>query len=82
MSFDVFETAGAEHLINEMHPVFGRMHTLHEMEVGGKPGRYVRDEQHAYLCFEEGIFTENSCCNLRVDMIIERLKAGDRLKEQ
>lgn len=76
MSFDVFETSDGTYLVNEMHPVFGRVHTTHEMEVAGKPGRYLWDSAAREWRFEEGIFTENSCCNLRVRMLIQRLEAG------
>jgi hypothetical protein len=78
MSFDIFETSDGQYLINEIHPVFGRMQTTYEMEVDGKPGRYVWDSETQQWCFEEGIFTENFCCNLRVRMVLDHLIAGER----
>jgi glutathione synthase/RimK-type ligase-like ATP-grasp enzyme len=70
MSFDVFETPEGGYLVNELHPVFGRDPWDHSMEINGKPGRYVYDEGEATWKFEEGIFTENSCCNLRVQVVL------------
>lgn len=75
MSFDIFETPDGDYLLNEMHSVFGRDPWDHSMEVDGKPGRYVRNGKNRMWKFEEGVFTENSCCNLRVRMILERLQS-------
>ena len=78
MSFDIFEKRDGSYLVNEFHPVFGRAPWDHSMKVNGKPGRYVRNESTRDWQFEEGIYTENSCCNLRVRMIIDRLVANEK----
>jgi len=66
MSLDIFESPDGEYLVNELHPVFGRDPWDHSMEVNGKPGRYVYREAERRWAFEEGIFTENASCNMRV----------------
>jgi hypothetical protein len=78
MSLDILRTKDGTYLVNEFHPVFGRDPWDHSMEVNGKPGRYVRNESTGDWQFEEGIYTENSCCNLRVKMIIDRLIAEEK----
>lgn len=78
MSLDVFETPDGRYWVNELHAVFGRDPWDHSMEVNGTPGRYVYDEKRAAWIFEEGIFTENAACNLRVKKVLEML--GKRLE--
>ncbi len=73
MSLDIFETPEGGYLVNELHPVFGRDPWDHSMEVDGKPGRYVYDEERGSWIFEEGIYTENASCNLRVKRTLELL---------
>lgn len=73
MSLDIFELPDGSYRINELHPVFGRDPWDHSMEVNGEPGRYYRDGKTGEWVFEKGVFTENSCCNLRVKMVLEHL---------
>jgi len=75
MSLDIFETVDGHYYINELQTVFGRDPWDHQMEVNGKPGRYVYDQSDRQWSFEEGIFTENACCNLRVECLLEMLAA-------
>lgn len=73
MALDVFQTPRGEFFVNELHTVFGRDPWDHQMEVDGKPGRYVYDQAAGTWAFQEGIYTQNSCCNLRVGYVLEQL---------
>jgi hypothetical protein len=73
MGIDIFETADGEYLVNELHTVFASP-SPHKLKVGGKPGRYVYDEDDTCWRFEEGTFFENAGCNLRVEALLDTLE--------
>ena len=74
MDCDILMTKDDCYLVNELQPIFG-MDDPSEPQcmVNGKPGRYIYDEVKATWVFEEGIFTENFCCNLRVMAVLKQL---------
>ena len=72
MSLDIFETPNGQYRVNELQTVFGT-NRPYEMLVNGKPGRYLYDNDTARWRFEEGIFCQNGCCNLRVADLVELL---------
>jgi len=72
MNLDIFETPDGRYLVNELQSVFGTKRP-YQMVVNGKPGRYIRDEASGTWWFDEGIFCQNGCCNLRVEDLLSRL---------
>ncbi len=78
MSLDIFEATNGQYLVNELQTVFGT-NRPYEMLVNGKPGRYLYDKDTALWRFEEGIFCQNGCCNLRVADLLELLGATAEL---
>lgn len=72
MDMDVFETSDGRFLINELQSVFGAVDTA-QMYIDGVPGRYRR--VNGEYVFEEGRFCKNACCNLRIEDLLELLKA-------
>lgn len=72
MDLDVFETADGRYLVNELQAVFGSKNR-NQMCIDGKPGRFVRDEEHRQWRFEEGDFCGNKSCNMRVMTLLELL---------
>ncbi|MGA2323121.1 MAG: hypothetical protein ABSG22_04665 [Sedimentisphaerales bacterium] len=71
MDLDIFETSDGHYLVNELQTVFGS--DPRQMEIGGKPGRYTYDQDRKRWIFEEGIFWQNNCCNLRVKRLVKSL---------
>jgi len=71
MNLDIFETSDGRYLVNELQTVFGSDPS--QMEIGGKPGRYTYDQDRKRWIFEEGIFWQNNCCNLRVEHLVKSL---------
>jgi hypothetical protein len=72
MDLDIFETVEGRYMVNELQTVFGT-NRPYEMLVKGTPGRYLYDENTCQWRFEEGIFCQNGCCNLRVIDLLEKL---------
>jgi hypothetical protein len=72
MCLDIFETTDGRYLVNELQSVFGTA-LPYEMMVNGVPGRYLYDGATGAWRFEEGIFCQNGCCNLRVADLARRL---------
>ena len=75
MSLDIFEAPDGRFAVNELQAVFGWDPWEYQMVVNGKPGRYVYDVLKGHWNFEEGIFSENACCNLRVEYVLKMLVA-------
>jgi hypothetical protein len=76
MAVDVFETDDGRLLVNELQTLFGTSHSVHQLKVNGVPGRYLHDEQAQAWVFEAGDFSRNSCANLRVQHLTERIVAA------
>jgi len=72
MCLDIFETADGRYLVNELQTVFGT-NRPYEMLVNGTPGRYRYEVAAGCWRFEEGIFCQNGCCNLRVLDLLAQL---------
>ena len=72
MGVDIFKTADGRHLVNELQTVFSATWDS-QMFVKGKPGRYLYDEATETWRFEEGFFSQNGCCNLRVEVVLKML---------
>ncbi len=77
MDVDIFETTDGRLLVNELQTVFGASTPVDQLRVDGKPGRYVFDAEAKPGVdpwrFEEGDFSRNACCNLRVQYVIDAL---------
>jgi len=83
MNVDIFETTDGRYLVNEIQSLFAA-YLDSQMNVDGKPGRYLYEYSEARWRFEEGIFCKNRCCNLRVEALVELLnemRSGSRLKK-
>jgi glutathione synthase/RimK-type ligase-like ATP-grasp enzyme len=74
MDLDIFETPDRRYLVNELQALFGS-YLPYQMRVNDRPGRYVWDQSAKGWCFEEGIFNQNGSCSLRVQALIEVLRA-------
>ena len=72
MDLDIFETDDGRYLVNELQSVFGTVRP-YQMLVKSKAGRYLYNYDAKAWHFEEGIFCQNGCCNLRVQALVERL---------
>lgn len=72
MCLDIFETEDGRYLVNELQTVFGT-NRPYEMLLNGTPGRYLYDNSAGSWHFEEGVFCQNGCCNLRVADLLESL---------
>jgi len=72
MALDIFEVGGRGYLVNELQAMFGASIDV-QMRVGGKAGRYVCDDETGTWRFEEGDFSRNGCCNLRVEALLKTL---------
>lgn len=72
MDVDVFETEDGRYLVNELQALFGTL-LDYQMLVDGKPGRYLYDDSSAGWRFEEGVFCQNGCGNLRVEAFLKQL---------
>lgn len=71
MTFDIFEDAHGDFLVNEMQAIMGA-YAPSQMYIDGVPGRYVRrDEQWV---FEEGEFCRHACDMLRIETLLEMLQ--------
>ena len=72
MNLDIFETADGCYLVNELQSMFGTIRP-YQMLVKGKAGRYLYDYDAKSWHFEEGVFCQNGCCNLRIETLVEML---------
>ena len=79
MSMDVFQKPNGELLVNELQSVFGAYDTA-QMYVNGVPGRYTR--ANGKYVFEEGRFCQNTCCNLRIEDLLNMLKEREESKQK
>lgn len=77
MDLDIFETTDGRYLVSELQCVFGTVRP-YQMLVNGKAGRYLYAYDARSWHFEEGIFCQNGCCNLRVEALVEML--GDHVE--
>jgi len=78
MSFDTMVNPDGSPLVIEAQSIFGDTADPRKLRVDGKPGRYVYDESEGKWRFEEGIFDQNICCNLRVECLLDSLGHSDR----
>lgn len=70
VSMDIFETPEG-YLVNEIQTYFGQSDS-YQMKVDGVIGRYIYRKSWE---FEEGDFARNQCYNLRLEHLLEQLKA-------
>jgi hypothetical protein len=75
MAMDVFQTPDGKLWVNELQSVFGAR-VPSQMYINGVPGRY-RCQRGGFV-FEEGLFCRNSCCDLRIEDLINILEAQDK----
>lgn len=66
MSFDIIFFNDKYYFI-EAQAVFGTTQIGHKLEVDGKKGAYIFEEQNKKWKFIEGDFDKNNCCNARVE---------------
>jgi hypothetical protein len=72
MDLDIFETGDGRFIVNELQCVFGSI-LPYQMLVNGRAGRYLYESSRGSWAFEEGIFCQNACCNLRVEALVRGL---------
>ncbi len=70
MDVDVFETPEGSLLVNELQTVFGASHSVDQLRLNGRPGRFVRGDDGSWR-FEEGDFARNHCANERIRYVLE-----------
>ncbi|MCR3921910.1 MAG: hypothetical protein NUK65_05235 [Firmicutes bacterium] len=76
LNVDVFEDQQGNYFVNELQPFWGAVDTS-QMYVDGKPGRYFF--RNGGWFFEEGVFCQNACCNLKVQAFINQLEEAHLL---
>jgi hypothetical protein len=74
MSVDVLLDEAGNLFVNELQGVFGMLNDYACM-VDGKIGRMHRDAETGAWQFEEGDFCRNRMCNLRVEVVLQKLGA-------
>jgi glutathione synthase/RimK-type ligase-like ATP-grasp enzyme len=74
MSFDILQSSSNEFFIIELQSLFGDTKSGRKCIVNGKLGRYIFKEKENSWTFEEGIFDQNNCANLRVEWLLGILK--------
>jgi glutathione synthase/RimK-type ligase-like ATP-grasp enzyme len=74
MSMDVLTGSDGCLYVTEMQSLFGDPVSQRKLIIDGKAGRYVYCSEQAEWKFEEGVFDQNHCCNLRVAHIIQQLE--------
>lgn len=79
MALDIFETPEGEFLVNEMQAYFGAL-VPEMLKVGGTPGRYLYDSNAGTYKFEAGEFARNACCNLRLELALDKLGLPTTIK--
>lgn len=72
MNVDIFETPDGRFVVNEIQSHFAA-YVESQMYIDGRPGRYRYGYADREWRFEEGIFCRNSCCNLRVEALLDLL---------
>lgn len=72
MNVDIFETPNGDFVVNEIQSHFAA-YIESQMYIDGKPGRYLYDYATHEWQFEEGVFCQNSCCDLRVKTLLDQL---------
>lgn len=72
MNVDIFETLDGRYVVNEIQSHFAA-YIESQMYIDGRPGRYLYDYSDREWRFEEGVFCRNSCCNLRVEALLDLL---------
>ena len=72
MNVDIFETPDGRLVVNEIQSHFAA-YVESQMYIDGKPGRYLYDYSNREWRFEEGVFCRNSCCDLRVKVLLDQL---------
>lgn len=70
MCFDIFEDKSGNFYMNEMQVIFGTS-TEAQLIINDTPGRYVY--KNGWV-FEEGDYARNGCNNLRIDLLLSKLK--------
>ncbi len=78
MNVDIFLTPDGRLVVNEVQSHFAA-YIESQMYIDDRPGRYLYDYADRDWRFEEGVFCRNSCCNLRVEALLDRL---DRVASQ
>lgn len=73
MNVDVFETRDGRYLINELQTVFGATTPADQLRVNDRPGRYLYSVSEKQWVFEEGDFSRNAVCNMRIEYILSHL---------
>ncbi len=78
MAIDVFLTFDGRLLVNELQALFGVDDPSEpQCVVDGKAGRMIWDSVTSSWQFQEGAFCNNSCCDLRVKILLEQLERSD-----
>jgi hypothetical protein len=72
INVDIFETPDGQFVVNEIQSHFAA-YIESQMYIDGKPGRYLYDSTLREWRFEEGVFCRNSCCDLRVKVLLDQL---------
>ncbi len=74
MAVDTFVTSDGRLLVNELQALFGVFDPLEpQCVVDEEAGRMRWDEQMHSWQFQAGPFCDNSCCNLRVEVLLQQL---------
>lgn len=76
MDVDVFETQDGRLLVNELQAVFGAGYAVHQLQVNGEPGRFLR--RGGDFVFEPGEFARNACANARIQDFLDRHPEAER----
>lgn len=74
MDVDIFETQEGTYLVNELQAIFGS-YLPYQMQINGKPGRYVYSDEKGFV-FEEGEFNRLNSKLLYVEDFVARLSSG------
>ncbi len=74
MSIDVLISPDGNNYVTELQSLFGDTVKHRKLMIDGKPGRYIYDQSNDEWVFQEGIFDQNICCNLRVEHVIKMLE--------
>lgn len=77
ISLDVMVEPNDKPYVIEVQSLFGCTHDPRKLRVNGKAGRYIFDKEKNNWVFQEGIFDQNICCNLRVEYLLKFL---DKIK--
>ncbi|MCK4752009.1 MAG: hypothetical protein KAS75_01085 [Planctomycetes bacterium] len=74
MSIDVLIGGDGQIYVTELQSLFGDTVEHRKLIIDGKPGRYLYNKAKKSWEFQEGIFDQNVCCNLRVEYVIKMLE--------